>query len=199
MHCPAFLGDPAGQMYWFRNNQVISDGNRFIQSPEQLTIQNAHVKDSGIYQCALNQNGILVTTNITVVVKERSTLAPRIVEPKNPIEVTYGQPLDLMCQVVKEEENFCYTWTVDTSHERNHFVKTTPRLYREPNDFDGGRYLCKIENQYGYDEQLFFVKILAIGELLLLFRLNQKLSLATVTYAFDHQLAYNSVLARDLL
>ena len=153
-------------MLWFHDNLAIHDaGNRFIQSPEQLTIQNATVNDSGSYLCVLYQNGIVDTTNITVVVHERSSLGPRIVDLENPIKVTYGQPLDLMCRLVKQKENVHYTWTVDTTHERDYLVNTTPRLYREPNDFVGGRYLCKAENQYGYDEQLFFVKIL--GELLL--------------------------------
>ena len=181
VQCPAFLGDPEGEMYWLHNNEVITDDNRFIPAAEHLTIQNALVDDSDSYQCVLYRNGVVGITNITVVVQEHSALAPRIVDPVNPIVVMYGQPLNLTCQPVEEKEKVLYTWTVDTPHEHDHFVNTTSRLYREPDDFLGGRYTCRVENQYGYDEQLFFVKIL--GESVL--HLNHKLA-----YILDHQLVY---------
>ena len=166
VQCPAFLGDPEGEMLWYRNDEVITD-DRFIQAAGHLTIQNVRVGDSDSYQCVLYRNGTVRSRTITVVVQELSALAPRIVDPENSINVLCGQPLDLMCRLEdnKEDVHYTYTWTIDTPHERDHLVNTTSRLYREPDDFLGGRYTCRAENQYGYDEQLFFVKIL--GELLL--------------------------------
>ena len=49
---------------------------------------------------------------------------------------------------------------VDTSNEFGLFTNATPSFHRDADKFIGGRYTCRVENNYGYDEQIFFVTIL---------------------------------------
>lgn len=156
--CPAFLGDPEGEMIWLRDDRIIDD-DRFTEDVERLTIQNARIEDSGTYSCSLKRNGIQGTKTINVVVRPRDDLAPRISEPQNPIRVMYREPLDLTCEL-ERGENVEYSWTIETDFEENHLNNTTPHLYRDAERFLGGRYTCRAENEYGYDEQLFFVRLL---------------------------------------
>ena len=159
VECPAFFGDPPGIMIWTRNNMAITD-DRFTLEGGQMRIQNIQESDEAVYRCSINLLGIVDSRDITVNVLERSELAPRIVEPSNPIEVMYGDPLDLTCQLEVQRDDVHYTWTVDTDYEDNHFKNTTPALHRDAYQFLGGRYTCKAVNEYGYDEQVFYVRIL---------------------------------------
>ncbi|MGJ8945984.1 immunoglobulin domain-containing protein, partial [Salmonella enterica subsp. enterica serovar Kentucky] len=122
--------------------------------------QNIQKNDEGVYRCSINRLGIVDSRFINVNVLERSELAPRIVEPMSPIEVVYGGPLYLVCQLEVQRDNILYTWTVDTDFEDNHFKNTTPTFHRDAYQFLGGRYTCKAENEYGYDEQVSYVRIL---------------------------------------
>ena len=159
MECPAFFGDPPGTMIWTRNNMSITD-DRFIPEDGCLTILNIRKGDDAIYRCSINLLGIVDSRLITVNVLERSEKAPRIVEPMNPIEVMYRDSLDLYCQL-EAPENVYYTWTVDTLSElRLRLTNTTPSFHRAAGKFVGGRYTCRVENNHGYDEQVFFVRLL---------------------------------------
>ena len=159
VECPVFLGDPPGSMIWSRDNMAIND-DRFIREDGRLTIQDIRAGDKDVYQCSINRHGIRGTKSITVVVRERNEFAPSIVEPMVPIEVMYGAPLDLTCQLEEPSDNVCYTWDIDTDYERDQVRNTTPTLYREPREFLGGRYTCTAENEYGHDSQVYFVRIL---------------------------------------
>ena len=159
VECPAFLGDPPGEMYWFRNDHFV-EGDRFIPDNGKLTIRNVGLEDADIYICSLYHNGCQGETYITVDVQRQNKSAPVIAEPQIPILVEYDQPLDLVCQLVARQNNVQYSWTIDTSFEQNHLANRGPRLHKEPNNFFGGRYTCRAENQYGFDEKVFFVKIL---------------------------------------
>ena len=160
VECPAFFGDPPGQMFWSRNDSSITD-NRFTLENGRMRIQNIRESDEAIYRCSINRLGIIIDSRfITVAVLERSELAPKIFEPQNPIEVRYGDPLDLTCELEVQRDNVNYTWIVDTDFEDSHNKSTIPSLYRDANHFLGGRYTCKAENEYGYDEQVFIVRIL---------------------------------------
>ena len=159
VECPAFLGDPPGEMFWFRNNQFIND-DRFIGEDGHLTIQNVRPEDADTYRCSLYRNGVHGFRDITVTVQAQDVLAPDIVEHQNPIQVVYGEPLDLICELEEAKNDVQYSWTIDTDFEQNHLVNTTQQLYKDPYEFLSGRYTCRAENQYGYDEELFFVKIL---------------------------------------
>ena len=159
VECPAFFGDPPGNMIWTRDNALITN-DRFTLEDGRMRIQNIQENDEGVYRCSINRLGIVDSRYITVNVLERSELAPRIVEPMSTIEVVYGEPLDLTCQLEVQRDDVHYTWTVDTDFEDNHFKNTTPTLHRDAYHFLGGRYTCKAENEYGYDEQVFYVRIL---------------------------------------
>jgi hypothetical protein len=164
VECPAFFGEPRGTMVWLRDNLVINDDDRFTTEDGQMRIQNIEENDGGVYRCSISLLGIVDTKYITVNVLERDSLAPRIVEPSNPIQVMYGYPLDLTCQLEElrdiDNSDVQYTWTVDTDYEDNHFKNTTAAFHRDAYQFLRGRYTCKAENDYGYDEQVFHVRIL---------------------------------------
>ena len=157
VECPAFFGDPPGHMVWTRDNaQILNE--RFIPEDGRLTILNIQNGDNAIYRCSIARLGIVDSRLITVAVLERSELAPRIVEPRNPIEVMYRDSLDLHCQVEIPKDNFYYTWTVDTLSELSLLTNTTPSFHRNSGKFVGGRYTCRVENDFGYDEQVFFIR-----------------------------------------
>ena len=159
VECPAFFGDPQGNMVWTRDDVIVT-GDRFTGEDGRMRIQNIQESDGGVYRCSIRLLGIVDSRDVTVNVLERDSLAPRIVEPSNPIEVVYGNPLDILCQLEEQRNDVHYTWTVDTDYEDNHFKNTTPSLHRDAHNFLGGRYTCKAENIYGYDEQVFHVRIL---------------------------------------
>ena len=159
VECPAFFGEPEGYMIWTRDNMAIND-DRFTLEDGRMRIQNIQENDGAIYRCSIYRLGIVASRFITVNVLERDSLAPRIVEPLNPVEVVYGDPLDLTCRLEVQRDDVEYTWIVDTDHEDNHFKNTTPTLHRDARQFLGGRYTCKAVNEYGYDEQVFYVRIL---------------------------------------
>ena len=166
VECPAFFGDPPGNMVWTCNNTNVGiTDERFIPEDGRLTILNIRGDDDAIYGCNLFQVniGIVASRFITVAVLERDSLAPRIVEPMNPIEILYtdSESLDLHCQLaIEEPRDVVYTWTVDTLSEFTILTNTTPGFHRDAGKFVGGRYTCRVENNYGYDEQIFFVTIL---------------------------------------
>ena len=159
VECPAFFGEPPGHMIWTHDDMVITD-DRFTLEDGRMRIQNIQESDEGIYKCSINRLGIVDQRYITVNVLEWSEFAPRIIEPSNPIEVMYRDPLDLTCQLEVQRDDVYYTWTVDTDYEDNHFMNTTPTLHRDPYQFLGGRYTCIAVNGYGYDEQVFYIRIL---------------------------------------
>ena len=159
MECPAFFGDPPGNMIWTRDNALITN-DRFTLEDGRMRIQNIQENDEGVYRCSINRLGIVDSRYITVNVLERSELAPRIVEPMSTIEVVYGEPLDLTCQLEVQRDDVHYTWTVNTEFEHNVFQNTTSSLHRDAYRFLGGFYTCRAEDEYGYDQQVFFVRIL---------------------------------------
>ena len=161
VECPAFLGEPRGTMVWLHDNVLITGGDRFIPEDGRLTILDIGDSDEGVYRCSLRRLAIVDSRYITVNVLERHSLAPRIIEP-NPIEIVYGDPLDILCELEEHRDDMHvhYTWTVDTGYEDNRLKNTTPAFHRDAYNFLGGRYTCKAENIYGYDEQVFHVRIL---------------------------------------
>jgi hypothetical protein len=165
VECPAFFGVPPGNMIWTRDNLVINVDDRFISEDGRLTILNIQENDEGVYRCSIHLLGIVDSEYITVDVLERNSLAPRIVEPLYPIEVVYSDSLNLHCQL-EEPMDVYYTWTVDTSSELRFLTNTTPSFHRDVDKFVGGRYTCRVENNYGYDEQIYFVRILGKVNLL---------------------------------
>ena len=158
VECPAFFGDPTGHMIWSRDDRAITD-NRFTLENGRMRIQNIQESDEAIYRCSINRLGIVDSRYITVAVLERSELAPKIVEPQNPIEVRYRGPLDLTCELEVQSHNVDYTWTVETDFENSHNKSTTNSLHRDINAFLGGWYTCKAKNEFGYDKQVFYVRI----------------------------------------
>ena len=162
VECPAYFGEPQGTMAWLRDDVLIS-GDRFIPEDGRLTILDIGDGDEGVYRCSLRRLGIIASRYVTINVLERRSLAPRIVEP-NPIEVVFGDPLDILCQLEDQRDGVHYTWTVNTDYEDNHFKNATPAFHRNASQFLAGRYTCKAENEYGYDEQVFYVRILGKSE-----------------------------------
>jgi hypothetical protein len=115
VECPAFFGEPRGTMVWLRDNAVIDNDDRFIPEDGHLTILNIREGDEGDYRCAIRLLGIVDSRYITVNVLERDSLAPRIIQPMNPIQVAYNDSLDLHCQLAVRRDDVYYTWTVDTA------------------------------------------------------------------------------------
>ena len=163
VECPAFFGDPQGNMVWTRDGVLITS-DRFTPEDGRMRIQNIQESDEGDYRCSISLQGIVDSRYVTVNVLERDSLAPRIIEPSNPLEVEYGDPLDITCQLEERRDDVHYTWTVDTDYEESHRKNATPSLHRDADEFLGGRYTCKAENIYGYDEQVFHVRILGKSE-----------------------------------
>ena len=117
MECPAFFGDPPGTMIWTLNKSKTNVDvgimhERFITEDGRLTILNIHNGDEGVYRCAINRLGIVRVDSrfITVGIVERDNLAPRIIEPLNPIEVVYWDSLDLNCLLEVQRDDVYYTW-----------------------------------------------------------------------------------------
>ena len=130
VECPAFFGDPQGTMIWIRNGVIVT-GDRFIPEDGRLTILDIGDGDEGVYRCSIRLLGIVDSRYVTVNVLERDSLAPRIVEPSNPIEVEYGDPLDIMCELEEQRDDVQYTWTVSTGrYEDNHFKNATSVFHR---------------------------------------------------------------------
>ena len=189
VECPAFFGDPPGNMIWTRDNALITN-DRFTLEDGRMRIQNIQENDEGVYRCSINRLGIVDSRYITVNVLERSELAPRIVEPMNPIEVLYGDPLDLVCLLEVQRDDVLYTWTVNSANfEDSHTRNTTPTLHRDAYQFLGGRYTCKAENKYGYDEQVFYVRIL--GKSVYSNSCNSLLMIVLSFYSYSITRAYN--------
>ena len=108
--CPAFFGDPPGHMIWIRDDRSFTD-NRFTLEDGRMRIQNIRETDEAIYRCSIFHLGIVDSRYITVAVLERSKLAPKIIE-QNPIEVRYGDPLDLTCELEVQRDNIDYMSTL---------------------------------------------------------------------------------------
>ena len=147
-------------MVWTRDTVLITGSDRFIPEDGRLTILNIQQNDEGVYRCSIRLLGIVDSKLITVNVLERNSLSPRIVEPMNPIEVFYRDSLDLHCLLEAPMGEVHYTWTVDTLSELRLLTNTTPNFHRDAGKFVGGRYTCRVEDNYGYDEKVFFVRIL---------------------------------------
>ena len=163
VECPAYFGDPPGRMEWLHYHSIPITDDRYTLENGRMKIQNIQKDDEGVYRCIVRGMGNFYSKFITVVVLEWDELAPRIVEPNDTIEVAFGEPLDLLCQL-KSLSSYGvvrYTWTVNTTLEQNHFHNTTPSFHTNAYQFRGGRYICRAENEYGYDEKVFHVRILS--------------------------------------
>lgn len=166
--CPANFGSsPPAEMRWTRNDEstlnkdrsvtLISD--RFVPESGVLRIQNIRVEDSGSYTCLLYRNGIIGRKTIRVEVLPQSEFAPKINDTIRKYEVMYEHPLTLPCKLVKSLENVTYSWTIDTEYEQDILKNTHAELHRDARKFVSGRYTCRAENKYGYDETDFIVRI----------------------------------------
>ena len=96
---------------------------------------------------------------IRVKVLPQSKFAPKINNAIRRFEVMHGDPLTLPCKLVKSQENVRYSWTIDTEFEHDILKNTHAVLCRDAMKFVSGRYTCRAENQYGYDETDFIVRI----------------------------------------
>lgn len=145
-------------MIWTRDNINISD-ERFTAENGRLIIDNVHMEDDGNYQCSIFRNGIQGTKTIRVEVVPRSEFAPMIDDSTRSIEVMYGDPLNLPCPLNEPRDDVVYSWTINTEFEHNHIMNTRATLHRGADQFLGGSYTCRAENEYGYDVANFIVKI----------------------------------------
>ena len=162
MECPAFLGEPRGEMYWFdKEGEYIGDRHsHFTPEDTQLIIEHISMENAGSYCCRLYRQGVIDSRCIEVVVREQADFAPQIAHlPPNPIQVMYGEPLNLTCELVEPQENVVYSWSINTQYEHNHMANTSATLVRQPKEFLSGGYTCRAENSYGYDTRVFFVTV----------------------------------------
>ena len=163
--CPANFGsNPRAEMRWTRNDDnkdqsVTLISNRFVPESGVLRIQNIRVEDSGNYKCLLLRNGIVGQMTIRVEVLPQSEFAPKINDTNRKVEVMYEDNLTLPCKLEKSQENVIYSWTIDTEFERDILKNTHAVLRRDARKFVSGRYTCRAENKYGYDETDFIVRI----------------------------------------
>ena len=150
-------------MLWFdeENNYIRNDHSQFTPEDGQLIIQDISMDNAGLYCCRLLRfSNVIDTRCIQVVVREQADFAPEIVEPANPILVMYEDPLELECELAAPQENVEYSWSVHTDFEQTHTADANATLYREAKKFLSGHYTCKAQNIYGYDTQVYFVKVL---------------------------------------
>ena len=142
---------------------VTTISDRFVPESGALKIQNVRIEDSGNYKCFLLRNGIVGQMTIQVEVLPQSEFTPKINDTVRKFEVMYGDPLNLPCQVEKQREklNFACSWIIisDTNFEHDLLENTRAVLHREANKYISGRYICRVENNYGYDAVDFVVKI----------------------------------------
>lgn len=163
VECPAHLGEPRGEMIWFKDNAYIRDDSQFYPENGQLIIQNISMDDAGLYCCRLIIFASIIDTRcIQVVVREQANFAPEIVEPANPILARYEDPLELSCELaIPGQENITYSWSVHTDFEQTHTTRTqNATFFREAKRFLSGDYTCRAENKYGYDRKVNFVEVL---------------------------------------
>ena len=166
--CPANFGsNPPAEMRWTRNDEstlsrdlsVTSISDQFVPDNGVLRIQNVRVEDSGNYKCLLIRNGIVGEKTIQVEVLPQSEFAPKINDMVRKFEVVYDTNLTLPCKLVKSQENVTYSWTIDTEFEQDILKNTRAVLRRDARKFASGRYTCRAENKYGYDETDFVIRI----------------------------------------
>ena len=147
-------------MSWFRNGNIIIERGRFAPENDYLRIQNINTDDGGNYTCRLRKGSqIIDEMTIKVEVLPQSKFAPKINDTIRRFEVMYGEPLTLPCKLVKRQKNVTYSWTIDTEFEHDILKNTHAVLNRDATKFVSGRYTCRAENQYGYDETNFIVRI----------------------------------------
>lgn len=110
VECDAYLGDPAYELLWIRNETLISPDS---SNQKTLTITNIGHEHAGIYQCGFNVLGRDDIISIIVNVQERDEEEDTIVcsTPSPNILFSYAdrQPLNLTCD--------CRTDQSDTSLE----------------------------------------------------------------------------------
>ena len=141
---PPFLNTSEYQQFFEETDAVVEcpaffgDPQGVICTRDNVTddrftpnIQNIQQNDSAIYRCSIIIR-LHESQFITINILKWDSLAPRIVEPS-----------DSIIQVIY-----------------NHHKNTTPTLHRDAHQSLGGRYTCKAENEYGYDEQVFYVRVL---------------------------------------
>ena len=167
IECPAFFGaeqDTRAEMLWvYKGNTLSMKNNRFTPEDGLLTIHNIRRSDGDFqYTCRLHRypDGFIDSgRTITVEVIPRHKFAPKINSTMPRVEVTYGQSLNLSCDLEEKKGNVTYSWTIKTKHESN-VLTNSSLLHRAPHTFVGGIYTCKAENKFGYDIVDFSVKIL---------------------------------------
>ena len=157
--CPAYFGSNS-RMTWFRDGVRIQGSERFAPENEYLRIQKIHTNDDGNYDCCLRRGSrSFGKMTIRVKVLPQSKFAPKINNAIRRFEVMHGDPLTLPCKLIKSQENVRYSWTIDTEFEHDILKNTHAVLCRDAMKFVSGRYTCRAENQYGYDETDFIVRI----------------------------------------
>lgn len=160
--CPANFGsNPPAEMRWTLNGDSISTSNtsdRFVPGNGSLRIQNIRTEDSGDYGCVLLGSQVIDRT-IDVQVLPQSDFAPKINDTIRKFEIVYDGPLILPCKLEKSQENVTYSWTIDTAFEQDILKNTHAVLRRDARKFVSGRYTCRAENMYGYDQTDFIVTI----------------------------------------
>ena len=160
VRCPARFGDNS-RMSWFRDDNIIGpESGRFAPEKDYLRIQNININDGGNYECRLRSGSNTIDKMIIQVeVLPQSKFTPKINDTIRRFEVAHGEPLTLPCKLVKKQENVTYSWTIDTEFEHDILKNTHAVLNRDATKFVSGRYTCRAENQYGYDETDFIVRI----------------------------------------
>lgn len=164
VRCPANFGTnpDSVEMKWNRDGQPVSREGRFFPKNESLRIQSVQSEDSGMYKCLLlGSNGaqIFGQKDIRVEVLPQSEDAPKINGAIRKLEVMYGDPLNLRCELVNSPDNVTYSWTIDTKFEHDILKNTQSVFHRNTRKFVGGRYTCRAENRHGYSETDFIVRI----------------------------------------
>ena len=158
VRCPAhFRGN--SRMSWYRDGKS-RDRGRFAPENDYLRIQNININDGGNYECRLRSGSNTIDKMIIQVeVLPQSKFTPKIDDTIRRFEVAHGEPLTLPCKLVKGQKNVTYSWTIDTEFEHDILKNTHAVFRRDATKFVSGKYTCRAENQYGYDETDFIVRI----------------------------------------
>ena len=163
--CPAYFGNPpSAMMHWVdSNSRAILNDTKFTAKNEQLTIRNIRLEENGTtFRCVLFRESpfLFIGQDIIVEVRPQSEFVPKIVDLRRRVRVSYNQSLELPCQLEEARNNVNYSWTINTDFEHDHLVNSNNTLRRDRDQFLGGIYTCRAENEFGYDIADFAVKII---------------------------------------